>query len=117
MSNATTRALAIIASGYARRKLERVYDALISDTVIGAELRALSPLQKRGVELALYAAGAMIDAKVPERSALGVLFKQVLMDAGPEIARRMLTETGYKPAEIETLLSHQPAHLNVGAGS
>lgn len=107
MTTTTTRALAIVASSYARRKLERVYDNLLGHSRLGAQLRGLTPLQKRGVELALYAATALVDARVPERSAIAILLKQALIDAGPELARRILADAGHDIVDLENLLARR----------
>ena len=93
MTTAAARALTIIASGYARCNMERVYDAIVDRSEAGAQLRGLTPGQKRAVELALYAAMAVVDARMSEANPLTILLKQILGDAGPELARRMLAET------------------------
>jgi len=83
------RAATVIAAAYARSAAERVYDAG-DDSSIGAQLRGLSPLQKRAVELLLHTASALLDAKASEATPLTLFVKQVLGDASSEIARRML---------------------------
>lgn len=87
------RALAIVASSYARRHLEPAYDALLSNDKAAALLASLSSGQKQAIELALHSSTAVIDAAMPENSPLTVFLKAILSDAGPELARRLEVPT------------------------
>lgn len=85
----TDRDLSLMATGYLKRWLERRYDTAMQ-TPFGEFLHRLDPASKYGLEAALYALTALVDRRLDESTPLGVIVKQVAMDAGPELAKRVL---------------------------
>ena len=102
------RGLAITLSGYTKRWMESgVYDRLM-DTGLGQQLKGLDPKAKFGIEGGLYVLTAILDQKFSEDTAIKTLIKELGMDAGPEIAKRMING-GEGPAQAATASPHAPA--------
>lgn len=84
------RALAITLASYAKRWMESgVYDRIMN-TELGQQLRGLDPKAKYGIEGVLYVLTALLDQKFADDTAVKALVKELGMDAGPEIAKRMI---------------------------
>lgn len=84
-------AVAVFASGYAKRILDQHYDKL-EDTDVGRKLKALDPKLKYGIEAGLYALMTYVDQKFVANTPLKKFVKEVIKDAPPEIAKRMLSD-------------------------
>ena len=95
------RGLAIALSGYAKRWMESgVYDRFIN-TEFGQQLKGLDPKAKYGIEGGLYILTAILEQKFGEDTPIKALIKELSMDAGPEIAKRMING-GESPAQAAT---------------
>jgi hypothetical protein len=83
------KGLSVFASGYVKRWMEDNYDHLMM-TAPGRRLMDLDQKTRYGIEAVLYAVMAVGEHKLPENSPLQWLFKEVLVDAPPEIAKRLV---------------------------
>lgn len=101
------RDLSLVATGYLKRWLERRYDHTM-ETPFGQFLLGLDPASKHGLELALYALTALIDRRMDESTPLTVILKQISMDAGPELAKRVLNGDSVAESSMVAVLP-QPA--------
>ena len=89
MNEKITRGGAVVAASYLKRWLEKRYDTLM-DSPTGERLKQLDPKSKYGIEAALYVLTAVLDQKLDDSTPMKALVKNVAMDAGPEMAKRML---------------------------
>ncbi len=90
-SDSIKRGLSVFGSCYIKRWLEGCYDQLMDMPAV-AKLKAISPGTKLAIEALLYAVTAYAEQKLSDRSPLGLMVKTVLMDAAPEISRRLLKD-------------------------
>lgn len=108
------RGIAIALSGYARRWMESgVYDRLMN-TELGKQLKELDPKAKYGIEGGLYVLTAILEQKFGEDTALKVLVRELGMDAGPEIAKRMINGSEVQPQSSATTAHARPTALGSG---
>jgi len=89
MKDKIKRGLAVSLSNLAKRMMESQYDRL-TETEIGQKLRGLDKKYLYGIEAGLDALGAVIEQIIPEDNSVVMFFKQILEDAPPEIAKRLV---------------------------
>lgn len=80
----------VFAAGYIKRMLEGEYDALIKKTAWGQRLKRLGLPEKYSIEALINLLNAIADSELPENSFLAKMLKGVLLDAGPEISKRII---------------------------
>jgi hypothetical protein len=101
----TLNLLAVFASGYAKRWMESNYDRLMR-TAVGEKLSSLGPIQKHAIEAGLYALMAFADQKLKADTPLKKFLTEVVKDAPPEIAKRLINGAkGELKADAEHLQS------------
>lgn len=84
--------LAVIFSGYAKRFLEGKYDKL-SQNQFFKNLQTTGNKQKYAIEAALYAITAMLDQKMDDNTPIKKFLKEISMDFGPELSKRLMNES------------------------
>ncbi len=89
-----------IASKYAKRLLEPVYDRLFC-TRLGRYFKSLSSPKKHAVEASMYIATEFLEQRLQGDTPLGHIAREVVVDTAPEIAKRMVN--GPEPAEQKPL--------------
>lgn len=89
--------VAMILSGYVKRLLENQYSSLF-DTALGQKLKDINQSGKLSLEFLLNSLAAVIEKKLPEETILKKLVKEVLIDAPPEISKRILNHDEISPA-------------------
>lgn len=85
-----------IVSKYAKRMLEPVYDRLLH-TRFGRYLKGLSLTKKHALEASMYVASELLEPKLRGNTPLEHFVKEVVADAAPEIAKRIIN--GPNPTE------------------
>ncbi len=93
ISDRTVRWLSTFSGTYFRRWMEQHYDRLFTVDA----LRPLTNLDKRtryGIEAGLYALMAYIEPLLPSRTNLQSVFREFVLDATPEIGRRLVRDYG-----------------------
>jgi hypothetical protein len=83
------RGLAFFSTGYVKRWMENNYDRLMT-TAPGKRLMELDKSTRYGIEAALYAVMAYGEQKLPDHAPWQKLLKEVLLDAPPEISKRLV---------------------------
>jgi hypothetical protein len=82
--------LATFSAGYMKRWLERnLYDRIFR-TDLGEKLKSLDKKARYGIEFGLNLLTAFFDRKLSEDTALKKFVKEVAIDIGPEISRRLI---------------------------
>jgi len=96
-------ALAVFSSAYAKRWLEGHFYDKIFETQLGERLKTLDKKAKYGVEFGLNLLTVLFDQKLAEDAVLKRFVKEVGMDAGPEISKRLINagEHAQSPEEKE----------------
>ncbi len=85
--------LAVFSSAYVKRWLEgHFYDKLFQ-TQVGEKLKALDKKAKYGIEFGLNLLTVFFDQKLSEDTFLRRLVKEVGLDTGPEISKRLINNT------------------------
>ena len=89
-----------IVSKYAKRLLEPVYDWLFT-TYLGRYCRSLNSSQKHAIEASMYIATEFLDSGLKGNTPLKQITREVVVDAAPEIAKRLLNgpESSSLPAD------------------
>lgn len=95
-----------LAANYTKRFLERGYDQLFR-TSFGQWLVSLSPWKKYSIESLLYALTALLDERLPADSPARKYASQVVLDAAPEISKRMIN--GFRD-EVAALVAGAKNH-------
>ncbi len=90
-SGETRQSLAVFASGYAKRWLDQQYDKL-DNVPQWQQLKSLDPKVKYTLEAGLYTLLAYLDRKCASDTPLQKFFREVIKDAPPELAKRLLSE-------------------------
>jgi len=80
----------VFCAGYIKRMLEGKYDKLINETKLGRTLKGAGLPAKFGMEGFLNISSAFADSELPENSFWKKMAKEVITDAGPEIAKRII---------------------------
>lgn len=78
-----------IAANYVKRMLEPVYDRVFS-TRLGRYFKSLDRKEKYAVEASMYVATEILEPKLEGDAPFTRVVREVVMDAGPELAKRML---------------------------
>jgi hypothetical protein len=82
--------LATFSAGYLKRWLEgNLYDRIF-DTELGEKLKSLNKKARYGIEFGLNLLTAFFDQKLAEDTALKKFVKEVGIDIGPEISKRLI---------------------------
>jgi hypothetical protein len=105
--------LATFSAGYIKRWLEgNVYDRIFK-TELGKKLKSIDKKAKYGIEFGLNLLTAFFDQKLVEDTALKSFVKQVGIDTGPEISKRLLnnTKTQEEKELVSVLLELEPPCL------
>jgi hypothetical protein len=97
-----THALSVFSSGYVKRWMENNYDRLMM-TAPGRRLMDLDQKTRYAIEAVLYAVMVAGEQALPDGSAVQWLIKEVLLDAPPEVAKRLVN--GFRDDYV-----HQSAH-------
>ena len=85
--------LATFSAGYLKRWLEgNFYDRLFT-TELGEKLKSLDKKTRYGIEFGLNLLTAFFDQKLAGDTALKKFIKEVGLDAGPEISKRLINNT------------------------
>lgn len=82
--------LAVFSSAYLKRWMEAHFYDSIFETQFGERLKNLDKKAKYGIEFGLNLLTAFFDQKLSEDTALKKFVKQVGIDAGPEISKRLI---------------------------
>ena len=82
--------LVVFLSAYMKRWLEGHFYDKIFDSQLGKKLKTLDKTSKYGIEFGLYLLTAFFDEKLSEDNALKKFVKEVGIDAGPEISKRLI---------------------------
>lgn len=82
--------LAVFSSGYMKRWMEGHFYDRIFETELGEKLTTLDKRAKYGIEFGLNLLTAFFDEKLSEDTALKRFVKEVGIDAGPEISKRLI---------------------------
>lgn len=96
------RAAGVFATSYIKRWMEGPYDALLNLPVF-IKLKALGPNKKYFIETCLYVLTAYADYKLSEDSFAGKIAKDIIVDAGPEIASRLLKDVRMDLNQVSTI--------------
>ncbi len=94
--------LPVFAANYAKRFLEHVYDNAFQ-TELGRRLSAMGKSRKYAVEFGLNLLTAFFEDRLAENTKLKEFVKEVGVDIGPEISKRMIN--GVAEARKEILAS------------
>lgn len=84
--------LAVFSSAYLKRWLEGHFYDRIFETQLGERLKTLDKKAKYGIEFGLNLLTAFFDEKLSEDTALKRFVKEVGIDAGPEISKRLINK-------------------------
>lgn len=85
--------LAVFSAGYMKRWLEEnLYDRIFK-TELGEKLKSLDKKARYGIEFGLNLLTAFFDQKLAEDTTLKRFVKEVGIDAGPEISKRLINNT------------------------
>lgn len=85
--------LAVFSAGYMKRWLERnLYDRIFN-TELGNKLKSFDTKTRYGIEFVLNLLTAFFDQKLAEDTALKKFVKEVGIDSGPEISKRLINNT------------------------
>ena len=84
------KGMPVFVAGYIKRILEGKYDALINKTEWGQKLKQLGLPEKYSAEAMINLLNAIADSRLPGDSFLAKMLKEVLLDAGPEISKRII---------------------------
>ena len=85
--------LAVFSAGYMKRWLEgNLYDKIFK-TELGEKLKRLDKKVRYGIEFGLNLLTAFFDQKLAEDTALKRFVKEIGIDAGPEISKRLVNNT------------------------
>jgi hypothetical protein len=85
--------LAVFSSGYMKRWLEgNLYDRIFN-TELGKKLKSLDAKTRYGIEFVLNLLTAFFDQKLAEDTTLKKFVKEVGIDSGPEISKRLINTT------------------------
>lgn len=88
--------LAVFSSAYLKRWLEaHLYDRIF-DTQFGQRLTALDEKAKYGIEFGLNLLLAFFEQKLSEDTPLKKFFREVAIDAGPELSSRLINNAKEK---------------------
>lgn len=82
--------LAVFSSAYLKRWLEGHFYDRIFETQLGERLKTLDKRAKYGIEFGLNLLTAFFDQKLSEDTVLKRFVKEVGIDAGPEISKRLI---------------------------
>lgn len=82
--------LAVFSSAYMKRWLEGHFYDRIFETQLGEKLKTLDKRAKYGIEFGLNLLTAFFDQKLSEDTVLKRFVKEVGIDAGPEISKRLI---------------------------
>jgi len=82
--------LAVFSSAYLKRWLEGHFYDRIFETQLGEKLKTLDKRAKYGIEFGLNLLTAFFDQKLSEDTVLKRFVKEVGIDAGPEISKRLI---------------------------
>lgn len=82
--------LAVFSSAYLKRWLEGNFYDRIFETELAKRLKTLDKKAKYGIEFGLNLLTAFFDEKLSEDTALKRFVKEVGIDAGPEISKRLI---------------------------
>jgi len=99
VSERAVQALPVVAASYLKRGLETLYDQAIQ-TGFGKKLTALSPAKKYTIEAILYALTAVLESRMAANSKLGKLLREVAVDIGPEMSKRIINGAREEVAEM-----------------
>lgn len=80
----------VFVAGYIKRMLEGKYDYLINETVWGQRLKKIGLSGKFSTEGLLNILNAIASSELPEDSFFKKVIKEVLLDAAPEISKRII---------------------------
>jgi len=80
---------ALLVTNYVKRFLESRYTDIF-ETDFGKKLKNLSTGKKYGLEALFYGCATLLNEKLPGNTIPKKVFQDVLMDAFPEIAKRMI---------------------------
>lgn len=85
--------LAVFSAGYMKRWLEgNLYDRIFK-TELGEKLKSLDEKARYGIEFGLNLLTAFFEQKLAEDTALNRFVKEVGIDIGPEISKRLINNT------------------------
>jgi len=85
--------LAVFSAGYLKRWLEgNLYDRIFK-TKLGEKLKSLDKKAVYGIEFGLNSLTAFFDQKLAEDTALKRFVREIGIDAGPEISKRLINNT------------------------
>lgn len=85
--------LATFSAGYLKRWLEgNLYDRIFK-TELGEKLKSLDKKARYGIEFGLNLLTAFFDQKLADDTALKKFVKEVGIDVGPEISKRLINNT------------------------
>lgn len=85
--------LAVFSAGYMKRWLEgNIYDKAFK-TELGVKLKSLDEKARYGIEFGLNLLTAFFEQKLAEDAALKKFVKEVGIDIGPEISKRLINNT------------------------
>jgi len=82
--------LAVFSASYMKRWLEGHFYDRIFDTQIGKKLKTLDKRAKYGIEFGLNLLTAFFDQKLSDNTTLKRFVKEVGLDAGPEVSKRLI---------------------------
>lgn len=85
--------LAVFSAGYMKRWLEGNFYDRIFKTELGEKLKSLNKKTRYGIEVGLNLLTVFFDQKLAEDTALKKFVKEVGIDAGPEISKRLINNT------------------------
>jgi hypothetical protein len=89
LNESQQQALASFLTGYAKRWMEGRYDSLMRSSVVRPIMK-LGPGSRYGIEAGLYLLIAYIDQKWNASTPFQSLLKEIVKDAPPEIAKRLV---------------------------
>lgn len=85
--------LATFSAGYLKRWLEGSFYDRIFKTELGEKLKSLNKKTRYGIEFGLNLLTVFFDQKLAEDTALKKFVKEVGIDVGPEISKRLINNT------------------------
>jgi len=94
------KATAIYLANYGKRIMEKYYTQIF-ETSAGQKIKDLGKAEKYIAEFLLYAVSVAAYKKLPDVTVAQKVFKDVVMDSFPEIAKRMLNgENGHEAQAV-----------------
>jgi hypothetical protein len=84
---------AVFSAGYLKRWLEGNFYDKIFKTELGEELKSLDKKARYGIEFGLNLLNAFFDEKIAKDTALKKFVKEVGLDMGPKISKRLINNT------------------------